>query len=141
MKQFKRFKNAYEYQYEHLDYPDDNDNGLNSELYDTGVSNIDDLAYAIKGTEVLWVIMADGYYLDDYEESATEYGVTKDGKWAAVYDSHCSCFGWEVKADDVTYYSNLGELLKCDKDANVILKYKDKLVELYPFLRKYFPKK
>jgi len=138
MKQFKRFKNAYEYQYENVTEFYGNDF---TGSYDTGVSNIDDLAYAIKGTEVLWVIMADGYYLDDYEESATEYGVTKDGKWAAVYDSHCSCFGWEVKADDVTYYSNLGELLKCDKDANVILKYKDKLVELYPFLRKYFPKK
>lgn len=137
MKQFKQFKEAYEYQYEAVcDY----DNGV-SISYETGVSNIDDLVYVIKGTEVLWLIMADGYYLNDYEESATEYGVTKDGKWAAVYDGHCSCFGWEATAENVTYYSNLDELLKCDKNADVILEYKDKLVELYPFLRKYFRKK
>jgi len=138
MKQFKQFKKAYDYQYGQVS---DYDNGLSETSYETGVSNIDDLAYAIKGTEVLWLIMADDYYLDDYEESATEYGVTKDGKWAAVYDGHCSCYGWEANADNVTYYSNLGELLKCDEATNVILKYKDKLVELYPFLQKYFRKK
>jgi len=48
--------------------------------------------------------MADGFYLDDYEESAVEYGVTKEGKWAAVDDSHCSCHGWEADARHITYY-------------------------------------
>lgn len=100
--------------------------------------NIDDLAYVVKGTDVLWLIMANNFYLNDYDESATEYGVTKNGKWAAVYDEHCSCYGWEATLDNVTYYSNLGELLKADNEANVILKYKDKLVKLYPFLSKYF---
>ena len=134
MEQFKQFKRAYDYQHANVcDY----DNTFNGS-YVTGVSNVDELAYVVKGAEVLWLIMADNYYLNDYDESATEYGVTKDGKWAAVYDGHCSCYGWEAHADDVTYYSNLDELLKADKDANVILKYKDKLVELYPFLSKYF---
>lgn len=139
MKQFKQFRTAYKYQYGKN--PQGSDNGLYCEAYDTGVSNIDNLAYVIKGTGVLWLIMADDYYLNDCDESATEYGVTKDGKWAAVYDGHCSCYGWEATTNDVTYYSNLRQLLKCDKNSNVILEYKDKLVELYPFLRKYFPKK
>lgn len=138
MKQFKQFKNAYDYQYEKRG--DNYDNGVALSL-DTGISNIDELAYVIKGTDVLWLIMADNFYLNDYDESATEYGVTKDGKWAAVYDGHCSCYGWEATADDVTYYSSLDELIKCDKEANVILKHKDKLVKLYPFLQKYFRKK
>jgi hypothetical protein len=135
MKQFKQFKRAYNIQHENVD---SYDNRFHCD-YGTHVGNIDDLAYVIKGTEVLWVIMANNYYLDDYEESATEYGVLKDGKWAAVYDGHCSCYGWEATKDDVTYYSNLDELLKCDKGADVILEHKDALVELYPFLSKYFP--
>lgn len=135
MKQIKQFKRAFDIQHGNVD---SYDNSFNYD-YGTGVVHIDRLPYVIKGTDVLWLIMADNFYLDDYEEDATEYGVTKDGEWAAVEDGHCSCYGWEATADHVTYYSNLDELLKADKGANVILKYKDKLVELYPFLSKYFP--
>ena len=69
------------------------------------------------------------------EENATEYGVTKSGKWAAVYDSHCSCYGWEATVDHITYYSNLEELVKADANAKVIFEHKDTLQKLYPFLK------
>lgn len=130
MKQFKQFKRAYDFQQGQDSY----DNTFYGD-YGTGVVNVDDLAYTIKGADVLWVTMANGFYLDDYEEAATEYGVTKSGKWAAVYDGHCSCYGWEASADDITYYSNLDELIKCDANAKVILEHKDALQKLYPFLK------
>lgn len=131
MKQFKQFKRAYDFQQGNEPYYDNTFCGD----FCTGVVNIDDLPYAIESGNVLWVIMANGFYLDDYEESATEYGVTKSGKWAAVYDGHCSCYGWEASADDITYYSNLDELIKCDVNAKVILEHKDTLQKLYPFLK------
>ena len=134
MKTYKQFKKAMDIQYGNVD---SYDNSFSHD-YGTGVVNIDSLPYVVKGTEVLWLIMADGFYLDDYDENATEYGVTKNGKWAAVSDGHCSCYGWEATVDDVTYYTNLDELLKCDRDADVVLKNKDALVKLYPFLSKYF---
>lgn len=130
MKQFKQFKRAYDFQ----QGQDSCDNCFYGD-FGTGVVNVDDLPYAIKGGDVLWVIMANGFYLDDYEENATEYGVTKSGKWAAVYDSHCSCYGWEASADHITYYSNLEELVKADANAKVILEHKDTLQKLYPFLK------
>jgi hypothetical protein len=106
---------------------------------ESGISNIDDLPFAVG--ENLWIIMADGFYLYDYEESATEYGVTSDGRWVALSDGHCSCYGWEASEGDCTYYKNLLELLKCDNNAKVILKHKDILIQVYPFLKKYFTKK
>ena len=130
MKQFKQFKRAYDFQQGKDSY----DNTFYGD-YGTGLENVDDLPYVIKGGDVLWVIMANGFYLDDYEESATEYGVTKSGKWAAVYDGHCSCYGWEASANDITYYSNFDELIKCDANAKVILECKDALQKLYPFLK------
>ena len=130
MKQFKQFKRAYDFQQGQDSY----DNTFYGD-YGTSVVNVDDLPYAIKGGDVLWVIMANGFYLDDYEESATEYGVTKSGKWAAVYDGHCSCYGWEASVDHITYYSNFDELVKADVGAKVILEHKDTLQKLYPFLK------
>jgi len=129
MKIFKSFKNALNYQHENVS---DSNNTFKGS-YNTGIFNIDNLPYIIKETEVLWLIIAGDYLFDVYEEWAIEYGVTKNGKWAAVEDFHCSCYSWNV-----TYYDNLEQLLKADKRANIILQYKDKLVKLYPFLSKYF---
>jgi hypothetical protein len=100
---------------------------------ETGVENIDRLQFALG--DVLWVILADGYYLDDYEEYVTQYGLTADGRWAAVSGGHCSCYGWEEMEDnDITYYPSLEVLLKADPGAKVIIDHKDALMEAMPFL-------
>ena len=138
MKQFKQFQRALNFQQSMVS--SSYDNGIYTDIYETGVYNIDSMPYVIKSSDVVWLIMADNSYLGYYEEDATEYGVTKNGKWAAVSDAHCSCYGWEATPSNITYYSNLDELIKCDKQAEVILKYKDALVQVYPFLKKYFPK-
>lgn len=126
MKQFNQFEDAYNNQQER-----------GNERY-SGVSLIDDIPFVIRHSYVLWLIMDENSYLGDYDEYATEYGVAMDGRWAAVSNGHCSCNGWEATVDDITYYSSLSELLMCDSNANVILKYKEALVNLYPFLAKYF---
>lgn len=134
MKKFKKFEEALAWQRGINNYE-----GVNIEL-ETGIENIDRVQFALG--DVLWVVMADDYYLDDYEESVTQYGVTSLGKWAAVSGSHCSCFGWEVmEENDITYYDSLEVLLKADKDAGVILNHKDKLKEVLPFLKKFLKTK
>jgi hypothetical protein len=126
MKTFETFEEALSYQREKEHY------GVNSELA-TGIENIDRVQFALGN--VFWAVMADGYHLDDYEECVTQYGFTASGEWAAVYGSHCSCYGWEdMSENDITYYPSLEVLLKADKDAEVILRYKDVLEEVLPFL-------
>jgi len=99
----------------------------------TEVENIDRVAFGLG--DVLWVILADGYYLDDYEESVTQYGFTASGKWAAVSGGHCSCYGWEEMEDnDIEYYDTLEVLLKADPGAKVIIDHKDVLNQVLPFL-------
>lgn len=99
----------------------------------TGIENIDRIQFSVG--EVVWVILADGYALDDYEEWVTQYGVTAKGEWAAVSGGHCSCYGWEeMSENDVTYYENLEVILKTDKSADVILRHKEILKAKYPFL-------
>lgn len=100
------------------------DNRIDNSIVNTGVFEIDRMPYAIKGSKVVWLIMAPNAYLDDYEESATEYGITEDGKWAAVSDGHCSCYGWEAKPENITFYDNLKQLLACDEQAKIIVKSK-----------------
>lgn len=103
------------------------------EGWPSGNNLIGDLPYCIK--PVLWVIMADDYYFDSYEAGATEYGVDVSGRWAAVYDGHCSCNGWEATADCITYYDTLDDLLRADPKAKVISENKGDLVNLFPFLK------
>ena len=99
----------------------------------TGIENIDRIQFSVG--EVVWVILADGYYLDDYEESVTQYGITAKGEWAAVSGGHCSCYGWEEMSEgDVTYYESLEVMLKADKGADVIIRHKEILKESYPLL-------
>lgn len=125
MKTFNTFQEAFEFQ--------------TGKTYDvtsslaTGIENIDRIQFSVG--EVVWVILADGYYLDDYEESVTQYGVTANGEWAAVSGGHCSCYGWEEMTDrDVTYYPSLEVLLKADKRADVIIRHKEILKGVYSFL-------
>lgn len=126
MKTFETFEEALSYQREKEHYD------VNLELA-TGIENIDRVQFALGN--VFWAVMADGYYLDDYEEWVTQYGVTSSGEWAAVYGLHCSCYGWEeMSENDITYYPSLEVLLKADKDAEVILRYKDVIKEVLPFL-------
>ena len=114
----------------------------NNEMYtlsgltslETGIENIDRLQFALG--DVLWVVMADGFYLDYYEEYVTQYGFTASGQWAAVEGGHCSCYGWEeMDEKDITYYPSLEVLLKADANANVILTHLDVLKEALPFLK------
>ena len=126
MKTFENFEEALSWQRENGNYE------ANSEL-ETGVENIDRIQFALG--DVLWVVMADGYYLDDYEESVTQYGLTSLGKWAAVSGGHCSCYGWEEMEDnDIEYYDTLEVLLKADPGAKVIIDHKDVLNQVLPFL-------
>lgn len=100
---------------------------------ETGVENIDRIQFSLG--DVLWIIMADGYHLDDYEEWVTQYGVTASGMWAAVSGGHCSCYGWEeMREEDITYYPSLEVLLRADPGASVIETHKDVLKEALPFL-------
>lgn len=126
MKTLKTFEEALSYQREKEFY------NINSELA-TGIENIDRVQFALGN--VFWAVMADGYYLDDYEESVTQYGFTASGEWAAVSGGHCSCYGWEdMSENEITYYPSLEVLLKADKSAEVILRYKDVLKKALPFL-------
>lgn len=126
MKTFETFEEALTWQKEKGSYD------VNS-LLATGVENIDRVQFSLGN--VFWTVMPEGYYLDDYEEWVTQYGVTASGEWAAVEGGHCSCFGWEeMNENDITYYPTLEVLLKADKKAEVILVYKDILKEVLPFL-------
>jgi len=100
---------------------------------ETGVDNIDRIQFPLGN--VLWIVLADGFYLDDYEEYVTQYGLTASGEWAAVSGGHCSCYGWEEMEDnDITYYPTLEVLLKADAGAKVIIDHKDDLMRAMPFL-------
>ncbi len=127
MKTFETFEEAFSFQ-------DNGEYGYGDNLnLETGVENIDRIQFACG--DVLWVILADGYYLDDYEEYVTQYGLTADGRWAAVSGGHCSCYGWEeMSPSDITYYPSLEVLLKADVNASVILAHADVLRQALPFL-------
>ena len=126
MNNFKTFEEAFFFQ--------NKDNGGNViKAVQTGIDNLDLLQFTVG--EVVWVCVADGYYLDDYEEYVTQYGVTTDGRWAAVSGGHCSCYYWEEMCDDdVTYYDSLETLLKADPNAGVISKHKDTITDVYAFV-------
>jgi len=125
MKTFENFNEALSWQREN--YSD-----VNLRL-ETGVVNIDRVQFPLGN--VFWIIIADGYYLDDYEEWVTQYGFTASGKWAAVSGGHCSCYGWEEMVDDdITYYDSLEVLLKADSGADVIIKHRDMIRKVLPFL-------
>lgn len=126
MKTFETFEEALAWQVEKgMD-------NTNKEL-ETGIENIDLIQFPLGN--VFWAVMADGYYLDDYEESVTQYGFTSSGEWAAVSGYHCSCYGWEeMEENDITYYPTLEVLLKADAGAKVIIDHKDILKEVLPFL-------
>ena len=126
MKTFNTFQEALDFQKQNNSY-----SGLQGLA--TGVEAIDRIQFSVG--EVVWLVLADGYQLDDYEEWVTQYGITATGEWAAVSGGHCSCFGWEEMSDgDVTYYENLEVILKADKNADVIIRHKEILKESYPFL-------
>lgn len=99
---------------------------------ETSVSAIDDLPFRLG--DIVWLIMAENYQLEDYSESATEYGIKADGTWCAVYDGHCSCYGWEAGVESITEYDSLEQLLKTDTEASVITKHWNVLLGLYPFM-------
>jgi|TARA_R110000851_G_scaffold251971_5_gene404518 hypothetical protein len=127
MKNFKNFNEALAWQVEKGHYD------TNKEL-ETGIENIDRIQFPLG--DVFWIALADGYYLDDYEEWVTQYGFTASGKWAAVGGGHCSCYGWEEMVDnDITYYDSLEVLLKADSSAEVIMTYKDTIEKVLPFLK------
>jgi len=127
MKNFKNFNEALAWQVEKGHYD------INQEL-ETGIVNIDRVQFSLG--DVFWIALADGYYLDDYEEGVTQYGFTASGKWAAVDGGHCSCYGWEEMVDnDITYYDSLEVLLKADSGAEVIMTYKDTIEKVLPFLK------
>jgi len=126
MKTFETFEEALNWQVERGMYD------TNHELA-TGNDNIDKIQFPLG--DVFWIALADGYHLDDYEEWVTQYGVTADGRWAAVEGGHCSCYGWEEMCEnDITYYPSLEVLLKADANANVILTHKDVINQVLPFL-------
>ena len=127
MKTFENFEEALAWQVEKECYD------VNSEL-ETGIENIDRVQFALGN--VFWAVMADEYHLDDYDEYVTQYGFTASGEWAAVYGSHCSCYGWEEMGEnDITYYESLEVLLKADPGAKVIIEHKDVLNQVLPFLK------
>ena len=127
MKTFNTFQEA-------LSFQIGENNGYNQiKCLETGIENIDCLQFSVG--EVVWLILADGFYLDDYEESVTQYGITAKGEWAVVYGGHCSCFGWEeMSSGDITYYPSFEVILKADKNADVIIRHKEILKASYPFL-------
>jgi hypothetical protein len=134
MKTLQTWRKAYNYQQKAL-AENTYDNGIYGYYnIDSGVENIDALQFALKGIEIVWLIMEDGYYIDDYEEGATQIGITKDGRWAVLDDGHCSCYGWEAHPNDVTYYDSLDVLLKADSGAKILLKHEVELKRHFPFL-------
>lgn len=135
MKILQTWRKAYNYQQKAL-MENSCDNGFCYGEYaiDSGVENIDQLQFALKGVSVVWFIMYDSFYLGDYDEHATEIGITKDGRWAVLSDGHCSCYGWEATENEITYYDSLDVLLKAEKEAKVLLKYQTELMRHFPFL-------
>lgn len=107
------------------------DNGFENTT-ETGVECIDKIPFALG--EYVWLIMAEGFQLYDYEEWAVEYGIDRNGKWVALDDSHCSCYGWEATEGQITEYDSLEQLLQADPKAAVITKYAKELMQAYPFL-------
>lgn len=127
MKNFKTFEEAFFFQTK-----DAYDNGINT--VQTGVDVFDYLAFSVG--QVVWILLAEGYYLDDYEEYVTQYGITASGEWAAVTGGHCSCYGWEEMCEgDITFYDSLETLLKADPSASVITKHKDLIKRVYSFVK------
>lgn len=105
-----------------------------NESLETGHDVIDRVQFSIG--EILWVILAENFSLDDYEEWVTQYGVDSSGNWYAVSGGHCSCYGWEeMKDGDETKYESLELLLKSDPSAEVISKFKDALKDVFGFLQ------
>jgi hypothetical protein len=127
MVQYKTFEEALAAQVVDGGY----DNSFNG--WPSGNPLIGKIPFAIK--PVLWVIMANDYYLGDYEEGATEYGIDASGRWWAMYDGHCSCYGWESTIDHATHYDTLDDLLRADPRAKVIQEKWGDLTSLFPFLR------
>lgn len=126
MKNFESFQDALNFQQGKEFY------NVTQEL-ETGIENIDRIQFSVG--EVVWLLLADGYHLDDYEEYVTQYGITANGEWAAVSGGHCSCYGWEeMSASDITYYPSLEVLLKADKGADVIMRHREALKMKYSFL-------
>lgn len=101
----------------------------------SGLDLIDRIPFETPG--VLWLIMAENSYLDDYEESVTLYGLNTAGKWVAVSGSHCSCYGWEEMDLTPEEYPSFEILLAADKHAEVIVKHWATLLLHYPFLHSY----
>jgi hypothetical protein len=129
MKDFKTFEEAFFFQ---TNGADRNYNGINT--VQTGVDVLDRIQFSVG--EVVWVSLAEGFYLDDYDESVTQYGITASGKWAAVSGGHCSCYGWEEMCEsDITYYDSLETLLKADPNSSVITKHKETIERVYSFVR------
>jgi hypothetical protein len=127
MNNFKTFEEAFFFQNKN----NTEDNTIKT--VQTGVEEMDLVQFTVGN--VVWVCLADDYHLDDYEEWVTQYGVTADGRWAAVSGGHCSCYHWEEMCeDDITYYDLLETLLKADQNANVISKHKDTIESVYTFL-------
>lgn len=126
MKNFETFQEALDFQKGNNFY------NVTADLV-TGIVNIDRIQFSVG--EVVWLLLADGYQLDDYDEYVTQYGIAANGEWAAVSGGHCSCFGWEeMSSGDITYYPSLEVLLKADKYAEVILRHKEILKMKYSFL-------
>jgi hypothetical protein len=127
MKKFETFNEA-------LTWQKSESTGYNYGIsLETEIDVIDRVQFALG--EVFWVCISEGYYLDDYEEYVTQYGVTHSGEWAAVSGGHCSCYGWEqMDEKDITYYPTLEVLLKADPNANVISKHLEILKEALKFL-------
>lgn len=127
MEQYKTFEEALVAQANEGGY----DNSFKG--WSSGNPLIANIPFALK--PVLWVIMAEDNYLGDYEEWAIEYGVDAFGRWAALDDGHCSCYGWEATENDITYYDTLDDLLRADPRAKVIMDNRGDLVAMFPFLK------
>lgn len=132
MKDFKTFEEAFIFQ-THEKGVRMNGNGIRT--VKTGVDVLDLIQFSIG--EIVWICIANTEGLDQcYEEWVTQYGVTADGRWAAVEGYHCSCYEWEEMCEnDVTYYDSLETLLKADPNSSVVVEYKDNLLDVYAFLR------
>lgn len=133
MKSFTTWSIAHKFQ---MKFKSEYDNGLTIRMAETGIDAVDKIPFVMR--DVVWLVMSDEYSLGDYEESATEYGITKEGKWVALYDGHCSCNGWDATHDNLTFYATLDELIAADGEAKVILAYWHTLLNVYPFLKDYF---
>ena len=77
MKKFNTFEEALHWQKENakIQY-----GSINADL-ETGVDVIDKVQFTIG--EILWVILAENFWLDDYEEHVTQYGIDCFGNWSS----------------------------------------------------------